>query len=202
MNNNTKCIFAFILGAAAGSVAAWKLLEHRFEQRFQEEKESMKKVYSEELSDDDSEEENEETIEDPEEDPAYKEVIKKGGYTSYSDIMSRGTSEVKKTVKKSNARVITLEEFDEDDDDYDVITLTHYSDGVLADDRGDIISDTEYVVGPDALKSFGKYDDGDDDTVYVKNDNLKTKYEILRDLDTYSYAMGLEDYIVEEDEAE
>ena len=78
--------------------------------------------------------------------------------------------------------VIPPDEFGEDDD-YDLISITYYADGVLADDGNYPIDDVEDTVGPDALDSFGEWED---DAVYVRNDKRKCYYEILRDVENYS----------------
>lgn len=64
-------------------------------------------------------------------------------------------------------------------DEYDTDTLVYYADNILADDDGELIEDVESTVGFDALASFGKY--GEDDAVYVRNEQLKCDYEILLD---------------------
>lgn len=65
---------------------------------------------------------------------------------------------------------------------YKLVSLTYYSDGVLADDSGNKI-DIDDTVGQDSLKTFGDYVD---DAVYVRNIDDKTDYEILLDPSTYS----------------
>ena len=78
--------------------------------------------------------------------------------------------------------VITPEEFG-DLDDYETISLTYYADQILADDNDVIVDDIEDVVGFDSLNSFGEYED---DSVFVRNDRLKSDYEILLDQRKYS----------------
>ena len=67
--------------------------------------------------------------------------------------------------------------------DYDLLSFTYYANGVLADDGDFPIENVEAVIGPDALDSFGEWED---DRVFVRNDDRKCYYEILRDLDDYS----------------
>ena len=71
--------------------------------------------------------------------------------------------------------VISPEEFGELDD-YEKVSLTYYADGYLVEGDLGIIDDVDVVVGPDALDSFGEYEE---DAVYVRNDQHKTDYEIL-----------------------
>ena len=70
-------------------------------------------------------------------------------------------------------------------DDYDTISLTYYSDNVLADEDNEIIEDVEGVVGEDSLNHFGEYED---DAVYVRNNARKVGSEkILRNLPLTCY---------------
>jgi len=83
--------------------------------------------------------------------------------------------------------VISPDDFDELDD-YDVMSLTYYEDGILADDYGNIIQDVDDMVGLESLQTFGLYED---DSVFVRNPKYKTDYEILMDMSTYDDAMKL-----------
>ena len=100
-------------------------------------------------------------------------------------------TDIKSTVDKEDKvedvekpYVIRPEEFGEIED-YELISLTHYSDGVLADDDDEEIEDEEVdeVVGADYADHFGEYED---DRVLVRNDRLKCDYEICLDQRKYS----------------
>lgn len=71
--------------------------------------------------------------------------------------------------------------------DYEVIELTYFADGVLVDDYDEVVDDPEDIVGPNALSSFGEYEE---DTVYVRNDARRCDYCILKDLRNYSSLHG------------
>ena len=60
--------------------------------------------------------------------------------------------------------------------------MTLYSDGKLADDMDELVEDIEGTVGVENLKQIGKYEE---DALHVRNDELKTDFEILRVLDKY-----------------
>ena len=68
-------------------------------------------------------------------------------------------------------------------DEYEQISLTYYSDGILTDDDDVPITDVDEVVGSESLETFGEYED---DSVFVRNDKLKCDYEILIDQRKYS----------------
>lgn len=182
MSCTFKCITAFALGAAAGSVVTWKLLKTKYEQIAQEEIDSVKEVFSrrerENKADEHAkiftndivkEEVEEETLE-------YKNLVKTNGYTNYSEQKEAEPSVTNKPY------VISPSEFGELDD-YESVSLTYYADQILTDEDDEIVEDVESVVGFDSLNHFGEYED---DSVFVRNDILKCDYEILYDTRKYT----------------
>ena len=73
-------------------------------------------------------------------------------------------------------------------DDYAQIELTYYLDGVLEDEDYHIVTDVDELIGPSALTSFGEYED---DSVFVRNDRLRTDFQILKDYRTYKEARSV-----------
>lgn len=91
-------------------------------------------------------------------------------------------NEKKQPVKTNpDIYVITPEEFA--DSEYKSETLMYYADKVLADEDGNIIKNINEVIGPEALSTFGRYDDN---VVYVRNEAHKIDYEIIWDSRRYS----------------
>lgn len=189
MNNKVANVISFLLGAAVGSVAAWKLLEKKMDEKYariaDEEIASVKEKYTYKKPEDEQTEEVEDIQEEApaktSEKPAtikdyYASVIKEAGYTDYSGMMEKGVEE---DMKKPY--VITPEEFGEEDG-YETVSLTYYNDGVLTDELGKVVKDVDKVVGQDSLTHFGEYED---DSVFVRNDKHKCDYEILRDSRNY-----------------
>ena len=178
-----KVIFSFLIGATVGSIATWKLLKTKYEQIAQEEIDSVKDVYSKNYRN------NEEDIEDIEDIPdeqnpineiddkldlsIYTAKLKEQGYLKYEE--EGGTDEMEKPY------VISPEEYGERDD-YDLYSYTYYADKVLADENNEPIEDVDSIIGLESLKHFGEYGD---DSVYVRNDELKADYEILLDDEKY-----------------
>ena len=184
---NGKIIFAFVLGAAAGLAVSWKYNEKKYAEIADREIESVKEKFSiekaepEELPQEDVEETPEITEEEKVE---YNDILTKRNYVNYSDVEKE---EKGGDTMKDGPYVIAPNEFDEFDE-YETGELTYYADGILADDGDDIIDDIESIVGEDSLLHFGEYED-DPDTVYVRNDRLKTDYEITRDERRYADVM-------------
>ena len=83
----------------------------------------------------------------------------------------------------SRPYVISPDEFDENG--YQTVSLTYYADGVVEDDFYDVWDDDEIEekIGRDSLNHFGEYEE---DSVFVRNDDNETDYEILRDPRNYS----------------
>ena len=184
MNYKLTNAVAFVTGAAIGSLVTWKLLKDRYERLVQEEIESVKEVFSRRLSEesDDSEEESFEEI------PSHRQVtessimeyaakLKEMQYSDEEDI-EKGANEQMDKIDKPY--VIEPDEYGELD--YETVSLTYYADGVLTDDRDNIIEDVDNIVGKDAVNHFGEFEE---DSVFVRNDSKQCDYEILRVLEEY-----------------
>lgn len=78
--------------------------------------------------------------------------------------------------------VIAADEFGEFED-YRPISMTYLSDGVLVDDKMEVVEDLEETVGTNFKNYFGVYP-YDPDTVYIRNDSLCCDFEIVKDLRT------------------
>ena len=171
--NKGITILAFSLGAAVGAVASWGILKKKYEMKIQEVTASMEDVFTkrkERLS---------KQLETQRENDISEcaDIINKFGYSNEEPIINDKEDEY-----SEKPYVITPEEFDILDD-YTVVSLTYYDDGILTDEFDDVIEDVEETVGYDAFKHFGEYED---DCVYVRNDKRKCDYEILYDTRKYS----------------
>lgn len=183
MNSTLSKVFIFATGAAIGSVVTWKVLKTKYDEIVQEELESIRESYREKIDDDKSRIEKLEEVSD-----YIKESFETSLNNSKPDLMEYAAKVMDNHYTSENIEkgmlddlagpyVIAPEEYDELDD-YEAVSLTYYDDKVLAHFDGEIIDDIEGTVGFDALTSFGEYED---DAVHVRNNPLKTDYEILRD---------------------
>ena len=173
MKNSIKFMFTFVFGAAIGVVATQKFFKIKYETIAQEEIDSVKEVYSKKNK---IENKRDNTISIEE----FEECKKIMDNLGYSNTNMKGGSESMNEEKY--IEVIPPDEYGENED-YDLISLNYYSDGILTDDLNDPIEDIEKIIGQDALDSFGEWED---DAVYVRNDERKCYYEILKDLSKYS----------------
>lgn len=183
MNNGVVGAIAFTLGAAAGSIVTWLLVKKKYEKQAQDDIQEIREYYAEKYKDkkvsvEDTEirDSSDDGEDDYDSDTAdiqrmdYANIIKNEKYTNEE----KGVG----TIEDGPAPyVIAPEEYGEADG-YDMISLTHYSDGVLADDWDVVVEDVANTVGADYADHFGEYED---DSVFVRNERLKAEYEILLD---------------------
>ena len=197
MMSTLNKVIIFAVGAAIGSAVAWKLTKSKYEKIMIEEEKSMREYYNNKVKTYEDaantlhdfyheKEKREETKKKPETKPEseeskvlkdlkdrYSEILKDHKYTIDEPCYDGG---------EDRPYVIPPEEFG-NADEYDIISLNYYADGVLADDWNDPIEDLEATVGEDFASHYGEYED---DCVYVRNDRLKVEYEILKSLSKFS----------------
>lgn len=174
--NKGFIFLAFSVGAAIGSVVAWKLTKTKYERIAQEEVDEMREYY---LNKNKENAKDEETKETSEEEP--KEESDEPARRIYRNITELYKSDEDKEYERG-PYVIRPKEFDTLDD-YDIESLTYWADEVLTDDNDEVIEDVEGLVGYDSLTHFGEYED---DSVFVRNERFKTDYEILLDTRNWS----------------
>lgn len=75
--------------------------------------------------------------------------------------------------------IISSYDFNDNQDDYEVVELSYYADEIMIGEDDNIIPDPEDIIGDDALVSFGM-SSGDPDIVYVRNPKTRALYEIVR----------------------
>ncbi len=190
MNATIKDVLIFAAGALVGSAAAYKITKDIYERRNQEDYEAIKEWYvnrenerikrAEKLAKELGVPDHKTEIEQK-----AKDISNTKGYVDYSKISEPVKPEVikPKDVKDVNEPyVISPDDFGEYMD-YEQISLTHYADGILTDDDNNPIEDLEYTVGEDYADHFGEYED---DSVFIRNDDLEIDYEILADQRKYS----------------
>jgi hypothetical protein len=116
-----------------------------------------------------------------------KEYTKQVDDLGYSGNLSVNEDDEEKEMDDTREPYVIMPDQFSEYADYDTISLTYYADGVLADDMDDVIEDIDEVVGEDSLNHFGEFED---DSVYVRNDERKCDYEILRDNRNYADVVG------------
>ena len=176
MSNNFGKFIFFAAGLALGSVVTWKFTKTKYERIAQEEIDSVKAVYSRKA----------EKLEKPGKpegamylSEAYDMLRSEYGKAFSTEIVTEGEAE--ETYITYEPYVIAPEEFDENG--YETVSLTYFADKVLIDDDWNVVEDLDGTIGRDSLNHFGEYEE---DSVFVRNDELKIDYEILYDPRNYS----------------
>lgn len=185
MKQKLLYLVMFAAGATIGSAVSWQLAKNKYKQIADEEIQSVKDAFSKKENDVNTKL------------STANEMLKKNmvnnnlngtSKDAYKDILTTNkylyseNTNAKKEVPETGPYVISPDEFGELDD-YETISLTYYSDKVLADDMDQVIDDYLVCVGNDFMNHFGEYED---DSVFIRNDVRKCDYEILYDLRPYS----------------
>lgn len=191
MGDSVKNFIIFAAGAAIGSVITWNFVKAKYEQIANEEITSVKDTYAKKLEEIRDHEIEEELGEDDEDDfyeeDTDEEEFSEGDMENYYDAVREYEhndydNSTKNELEVDKPYVISPEEFGEFDN-YEQISLTYYDDGYLADDMDDLVEDVEDIIGWELLNHIGEYEE---DAIHIRNDSLKTDYEILRVMDRYS----------------
>ena len=214
MNRKIINLIIFTVGAAIGSAVTWKIVKDRYEKIAQEEIKSVKEVFSDRFNSSNDEASSEESDEEMSEedsisdyrkicwddledlDPSELEeeeyqadyagaVVSK--YEDIANIYKEGGADNMPTSESREPYVIEPIEFGELDG-YKTFELTYYEDGILEDEDYEIVRNPEEILGPDALGSFGEYED---DSVFVRNERLRADFQILKDYRTYDEARSI-----------
>ena len=174
MSKNTLSkLFIFVTGAAIGSAVTWKLVKTKYEKIAQEEIDSVREVYASGQMDADADEEEDADEGDEEDLGSYHEYVSGLGYTE------KPKGEENDVVEPY---VISPEEYDEIG--YETVSLYYYEDGVLENAiTREVIKNARYLVGDDFMNHFGEYEP---DSVFIRNDEIETDFEILKDGGRYS----------------
>lgn len=181
------CAVSFSLGVLAGGIFTSKKLESAYQNKLREDLDSAREERRKFLRR--SRDEKEESKKKKTDIPQKPEETRK------DEVLKAKVRDLKYDIPQGHPYVISPEEFGEYDD-YERITFTYYADGVLADDCDQIVDDYDDIVGNDFSDHFGEYEQ---DSVYVRNDERKTDYEILLSLSSYKELLGEKPYLLSDD---
>ena len=175
-------IFAFLLGAGIGSLVTWRIVKTKYEQlaeqQISEEVASVREMYRNLRR----KNVTNEVTDIQEEAPADKlEAVANRYRPSEDDFIEKEDDSMEKP------QFISPDDFGEEFG-YDTRTFTYYADGVLTDEDDEVIRNVDDLVGSDFPSHFGDYEE---DSVFVRNNEEKTDYEILRDLRRFSDVVGV-----------
>lgn len=180
MNKETLSkIFLFMAGATIGSAVTWKLVKTKYEQIANEEIESVKEYYKNKYEKTEKESESQSVQElDPEvteeEIKEYADFVEDSGYmTMDNEIVSNMACDV--------PYPISIEDFGLFED-YEQVYLTYHSDGYISDNDDEEVDDVDDILG---YRNLSPFNDGNCETIYIRNDSTKTDYEISYTSESY-----------------
>lgn len=211
MSETTRLISAALagvcIGAGAGYIVANKRLARQFEERLEKETAEMRTFYTSHKKKYST---PEEAVADliPKEQPkpesplhvAYHKIVKSERYETpepkeVPEALVDETLHVnvfQSQPSPDKPYVISQEEFMENDDEHNQVSLTWYADDTLADHRDDIIEDPDQYVGLENLR-FGE-GSSDENIVHIRNPRLDLDFEIVRSERTYKEdVLGLDE---------
>ena len=197
-----KSVLTFIAGLAIGAGVTYVIQKNRYEEMIQEEVEDLREHYKKEgkstykydgekmskeeceesLKKETSVEECDFNAERIKREAEYDEELKKYNYASNDD---------SETEKFNSPYVVNPQEF-ASLSGYDVISYNYYDDDIIANDDNEELDEENisWTLGmstEEVQAQFGIYED---DSVYVRNEQLKTDFEILRQNENYTRRNG------------
>lgn len=179
MNKNLLC---FLVGAVAGGLSSWLYARKYFGDIVED---TVRKCNAVEAEDqpkigEKNKEAESETSKAPVEPQKegdglvrYNKAIEENGYSDKS--------------AKKGPYVIGQDEY-RDGTMLTSVTWSYFEDGVVTDEYDNIVDDVEQAIGEDFVDAFG-----DEDIAYVRNEDRKCDYEILREGVYYNDPSDTED---------
>ncbi len=210
MNKGLLCGLALIAGGAAGFLGARSYFSGKYEALYQKEVEALRAAYRAEDALTRKQETTDMEVKKKAEQAKVKPELTR--YVNYARQLGYREDEQEKPEPETPRRepILVLEKAETianpkkpyvvppDEygtfDNFETISLTLYADHILADDDDRQISqdEIEHTVGSDSLTHFGEYEE---DSVFVRNEELKCDYEILLSQKEYSEVLKDKPYL-------
>lgn len=210
MNKSIFGVIGFVLGAAAGSLVTWKLVEKKYMDMADDEIRSVKEMYRSKIVNSEVLDEKNDDMFIAREAPEFtvsmeltdegKQLVdklnnltatyasddEKPDYTAYSQAKEKhnvfdDAMPEEPEVKHDEPYIIDPTEFGEFSE-YEQRELTYYKDGVICENDTDMIDPYDIFGDLDVGDHFGEYEN---DRVFVRDDRRQVDYEILRDERTF-----------------
>lgn len=181
---NVLYLVTFIAGAAVGAIAGITYVKKNYDISEKKEEAEKEKTSNSDIKESVAENEQEElirrtnadilkSVDDPDQKKHMENILNQ--YTAMTSMYGSDTIST-----KSEPYKILPDQFSEFED-YSAIELTLYSDGIITDDRDDIIDNPEELLG----KSFRQLFDEGSDELFIRNDDRCTDYAIYKDVQTF-----------------
>lgn len=174
--NRLKIFIAFVSGGLIGAAVTYKYQEDRYAEKCKRDIEELNAYYKSQTEAIKKKEkkqvikEEEPPKEEQEDVNKFKNDVESNDYTKYSE------EQIRENLEKIEPYIIRPEEFGEDEG-YSQISLLCFADGYVTDMEYQTV-DIDETIGYDSLDHFGEYEE---DSVYVRNEELMTDFEVLKD---------------------
>lgn len=175
MKNGLFIGLAAIAGFGAGAATGYLVAKKKFDDRVNEEVESVRQIYRPQVTEEPEPERPERELQHSDLNKPnimeYHKIVSQNGYDGNNDQEPDEEESV-------DTKIISPEEFGTNET-YEQISLTYTEDGYLLDEDDEPMEDPENFIGMPAKEveqHFGEYED---DSVFVRNDDAETYYEIL-----------------------
>lgn len=183
-----KAAVIFLLGAGAGVGAAYFPLKKFFREKADEEIQSVVDTFHKQYdrNSEDPEPEKEEVHEEPTWKAAEKlkveDIIQKMNYSKLYKL-----KEERVNLYKEFPYEIGAGEYNEfEAEGWGCGTIRVFTDGIITDNELNPLDDWMEVIGDACLEHFNETEDG---ILYVRNEKLKSDYEVISDLRTFQEAV-------------
>lgn len=179
MNNYIFAGISFLAGAAAGCVATWIVAKKRYEKRH---KAAMDAVWADlqKIKKPDDINERAETMGTTIHTPDEEKIVSKPDLLTWANTIKNNGYDYPGDLKQTDDMVFEISENDLDEDEFQIVNLIYYADGILADDDDVPLRNVESYVGPDIHTLMAGKDE-----VIIRNKKLNIDYDICRSQLTY-----------------
>lgn len=168
-----------ILGSIVGSGVTYILMRKKCEQEINEEVKLMKEHYEEKYG---NKTELAKKVEKPVKEQEDKPDVVVADLSKKQNKERVDYSGTNNRKEERMISLITSERFDNEEPDYEKITLTYYeNDSILADSYGDVV-EIESSIGPKGIEYFSLLHQ---DVIYIRNSRLKIDYEVVLEHSKY-----------------
>lgn len=166
---------AFLVGVAAGGVAAKLYFENKYKTQAAEEIAAMREIMAEKTKavEEETEEVGEEDNRLNHSAPIRDDEKMKTDYHSIADAYKK----VAKDDPNNEPVIVTPEEYADADQKYACENLDYYVEDDMVMSNGEEVDNVAELLGEDNLKGFKE---SDDDTMYIRNDLFMIMYEVCK----------------------
>ena len=193
MNEKLKTCIAFVSGLVSGAAGMFIFVKTKWQKELDAKRDEMIRYYEEKNPKKvpEKKEEQKPVDKNPELLKGAKDIIRNYNYSKAPDNLERTKNDSPVLIEDEYSDIPYEIEWSEfgSQEMYEMVTLFLYDDGEMRTDSYVLLSDedVENYIGPDTLEKLAELRDKNPDmtSYFVRNDRLKTDYEILLESGEY-----------------